>query len=89
MDEKEAKVIDYYDLEGMALTNMLNKAKLIICDKNKAKIQAITKENELVETPCIEEKAARRSMAIVSLYIKWSKDIVSKEKAKGISLWDK
>lgn len=85
----EVETLDYYSVEGLAMNDMLASAKLEKCrDKPpRYRVVAVTKEGKRVATKCDEEQIARRTLMVISLYMKWSRDVVSEEKATGVAKW--
>lgn len=89
MSGEEPEVLDYYSIEGMAMNDMLAKAELEKCRDKPPRFRVVvtTKEGKKYATKCDEEQIARRTLMVIALYQKWSKDVVSGEKATGVAKW--
>lgn len=64
------------ELEGYALSNMVRRAELVPCKGGKSRVVAVLSNGEPVETPCLEDGAARNVYLVVALYKKWSPLVV-------------
>ncbi|HIH91023.1 hypothetical protein [Ignicoccus hospitalis] len=64
------------DAEGMAMSGLVEDAKIVEVGKNKAKIVVVTNDGEVLETEEVDKEVAAKSYFIILQYVRqWGKRI--------------
>ncbi|MEM4969967.1 MAG: hypothetical protein QXE01_01800 [Sulfolobales archaeon] len=80
-----ARKVHYLDLLGLAINGLLRSVKMESCSDagskiQKSKIIGVTRDNELIETECIEYHRIVRTWIIIKHYDRWGKYMVTEDK---------
>ncbi len=70
-----SREVSVIDLESYILYGEASKTELKECSSGKVKVIVHLKNGECIETPCIEDKVARKITMLAGLYSKWSRII--------------
>ena len=69
--------VDFYFLEGLAMSHMLLEVSAIECERGKGyRIVAVDKGGRRLLTPCADKRAVDKILLTLRLYMKWSENIV-------------
>ena len=67
-----SREVSVIDLESYILYGDALKAETRECGNGKVKVILHLKNGESIETPCVEDKVAKKIMMLAGLYNKWS-----------------
>lgn len=66
-----------YFIEGLALNGLVKSFQQKECDDKKLEVVVETLRGEKISTGCLDEKIARKTIVVLSLYSKWGRIIAS------------